>query len=73
MAALLLGGVHHSLIEVIAVCAPIFGDGMPRSLEEMLEHLVPHGLELEWRGASQSITPEAFHSVLGGRLKNRLA
>lgn len=73
MAALLLGGVHHSLVEVIAVCAPILGHGMPRSLEEMLKQLVPHGLELEWRGVSHSITPEAFHSELGGRLEDRLA
>lgn len=73
MAALLLGGVHHSLVEVIAVCAPILGHGMPESLEDMLKQLVPHGLELEWRGVSQSITPEAFHSELGGRLEERLA
>ncbi|CAF9941640.1 hypothetical protein IMSHALPRED_002824 [Imshaugia aleurites] len=72
MAALLLGGVHHSLVEVIAVCAPIMGDRMPQGLEEMLRQLVPHGLELKWRGVSQSITPEAFHSELGGRLEDRL-
>lgn len=73
MAALLLGGVHHSLVEVIAVCAPILGHEMPESLEDMLKQLVPHGLELEWKGVSQSITPEAFRSELGGRLENRLA
>lgn len=73
MAALLLGGAHHSLVEVMAVCAPILGHGMPESLEEMLKQLVPHGLELEWRGVLQSITPEAFHSELGDRLEDRLA
>ena len=73
MAALLLGGVHHSLVEVVAVCAPILGHAMPGSLEEMLKQLVPHGLELEWRGVSQSITPETFDSELGLRLQDRLA
>ncbi len=73
MAALLLGGVHHSLVEVIAVCAPILGHAMPGSLEEMLKQLVPHALELEWRGVSQSITPETFYSELGIRLQDRLA
>ena len=73
MAALLLGGVHHSLVEVMAVCAPILGHGMPESLEEMLKQLVPHGLELEWRGVSQTLTSEAFLSELGGRLEDRLA
>ena len=72
MAALLLGGVHHSLIEVMAVSAPILGHGMPGSLEDMLKQLVPHKLEFEWRGLSQSITPEAFHNELGSRLEDRL-
>ncbi|CAD6571741.1 MAG: hypothetical protein ASARMPRED_004774 [Alectoria sarmentosa] len=73
LAALILGGVHHSLVEVIAVCAPILGHGMPGSLEEMLKQLVPHELELEWRGVSQSITPEAFLNELRGRLETRVA
>ena len=73
MAALLLGGVHHSLVEVIAVCVPILGHRMLGRLEEMLKQLVPHGLELEWRGVSQSIRPEAFYSELSARLEDRLA
>ena len=73
MAALLLGGVHHSLIEVIAVCAPILGQGMPGNLEELLKQLVPHRLELEWRGVSHGMTPEAFYSELSSRLQDRLA
>ncbi len=73
MAAMLLGGIHHSLVEVIVVCAPILGHGMPGSVEEMLKQLVPHRLQLEWSGVSQSMTPEAFHSELAGRLKDRLA
>ena len=72
MAALLLGGVHHSLIEVMAVSAPILGHDTPGSLEDMLKQLVPHKLEFEWRGVSQSITPEAFHNELGSRMEDRL-
>ena len=29
--SLMLGGYHHSMIEVMAVCAPILQQGMPRS------------------------------------------
>ena len=72
MAALLLGGVHHSLIEVMAVSAPILGHGTPGTLEDMLKQLVPRKLEFEWRGMSQSITPEAFHNELGSRMEDRL-
>ena len=73
MAALILGGVHHSLVEVMAVCAPILGQEMPASLEDMLEQLVPHELGLEWEGESQNMTPEAFYSDLSGRLEGLLA
>lgn len=73
MVGMILGGVHHSLAEVMAVCAPILGDGIPGNLEEMLIQLVPRSLELEWRGVSRSMTPEAFRSELGDRLKGRLA
>ena len=73
MAALILGGIHHSLIEVMAVCAPIVGQEMPQSLEEMLRQLVPHTLELEWKGISASITPEGFYRELSAHLKARLA
>lgn len=72
MAAMLLGGVHHSMAEIMTVCAPILGHEMPTSLEEMLQQLVPHELQLKWRGASQSITPEAFYGELGESLENRL-
>ncbi|KAL9626504.1 MAG: hypothetical protein Q9204_007250 [Flavoplaca sp. TL-2023a] len=72
LAALSLGGLHHSLAEVMVVSAPILGQKMPGSLEEMLAQLVPHKLKLEWRNAKASITPEAFRSMIVHRLRVRL-
>ena len=69
LAALLLGGAHHSLIEVMSVCAPIADQEAPRSLEEMLDQLVPRAMEMEWRGESHKVMPETFY----GELSNRLA
>lgn len=73
MAALILGGVHHSLFEVIGVCAPLLGHEMPKNLDEMLEQLIPRTLELVWRGKAHSITPGAFRSELSHRIGDRLA
>ncbi|KAL8888248.1 MAG: hypothetical protein Q9192_006208 [Flavoplaca navasiana] len=72
LAALSLGGLHHSLAEVMVVSAPILGQEMPGSLEEMLVQLVPHELQLEWKNAKASITPEGFRSMVVQRLKIRL-
>ncbi|KAI4276435.1 MAG: hypothetical protein LQ337_002485 [Flavoplaca oasis] len=72
LAALCLGGLHHSLAEVMVVSAPILGQEMPGSLEEMLVQLVPHELKLKWRNAKASITPEGFRSMIVQRLKLRL-
>ena len=71
-AALLLGGSHHSLIEVMSVCGPIVGCEMPRNVRDMLEQLVPRKLELEWEGESCFLTPESFYSELSRRLYARL-
>ena len=72
-AAALLGGSHHSLIEVMAVCGPIVGCKMPENVRDMLEQLVPRKLELEWEGKSVFLTPESFYSELSRRLYARLA
>ena len=72
-AALLLGGSHHSLIEIMAVCGPIVGSGMPENVRDMLEQLVPRKLELEWEGETVCLTPENLYSELSCRLYARLA
>ncbi|KAL8678361.1 MAG: hypothetical protein Q9186_005286 [Xanthomendoza sp. 1 TL-2023] len=72
LAALILGGAHHSLAEVMAVSGPILGQVMPQSLEEMLEELVPRKLELQWRGTIQGIKPEVFQRSIWSRLEDRL-
>ena len=71
-AAALLGGSHHSLIEVMAVCGPIVGCEMPKDVRDMLDQLVPRKLELEWEGESACLTPDSFYSELSGRLCARL-
>ncbi|KAL8769223.1 MAG: hypothetical protein Q9209_004724 [Squamulea sp. 1 TL-2023] len=73
LTALILGGLHHSLAEVMAVSAPILGQEMPSNLEEMLNQLVPYTLELEWGDTKPSMTPEAFRDMIAHRLKARLA
>lgn len=72
-AAMLLGGSHHSLIEALAVCAPLCGCRMPKDLKDMLDQLVPRELELTQKGARYSLSPEAFYHELSRRLNARLA
>ncbi|KAL9597965.1 MAG: hypothetical protein Q9219_004796 [cf. Caloplaca sp. 3 TL-2023] len=73
MAALGLGGHHHSLVEVIAVCAPILGEETPSTVEAMVEALVAHDMELEWHGECQGISPLYFQRMLDEHLRRRLA
>ena len=73
MAAILLGDEHHSLVEVMAVCAPLLDQQMSNDLEDISEQLVPRTLSLEWEGRSQSISPEAFQGSLSRCLKDRVA
>ena len=72
-AAMLLGGSHHSLIEALAVCAPLCGCRMPKDLKDMLDQLVPRELELTQGEARYSLSPEAFYHELSRRLNARLA
>ena len=73
MAALLIGEFHHSLFEVVLVCAPILGEDTPESLEAMLGQLIPRRLKVDRQGESSSITPDEFESELASRIKHRLA
>ena len=73
VAALILGGHHHSLAEVLMVCAPILGEEMPGTVDDMVEALVPHDMELEWNGEYQGIAVLCFQRMLGEHLKSRLA
>ena len=72
-AAMLLGGSHHSLIEALAVCAPLCGCRMPQDLKDMLDQLVPRELELTHGGVRYRLSPEAFYRELNRRLDARLA
>ena len=73
IASLLLSGPHHSLAEIMIVCAPLMGCKPPDGLLDMIEQLVPHDLRIEWEGQSHTITPGGFRSELASRLDRLLA
>ncbi|KAK3325021.1 hypothetical protein B0H66DRAFT_547259 [Apodospora peruviana] len=73
VASLLLSGSHHSLAEIMMVCAPLMGCRPPEGLADMIEQLVPHELRMMWEGVSHTITPVKFRSELARRLDRVLA
>ena len=73
IASLLLSGPHHSLAEIMIVCAPLMGCKPPDGLVDMIEQLVPHDLRIVWEGQSHTITPGGFRSELASRLDRLLA
>jgi hypothetical protein len=69
-AASLLGGNHHSLFEVMMVCAPLVGCAEPTTFAEMVRQLVPHKLQIEYRGLQHCLSPEEFDERLACRLES---
>ncbi|KAF2814234.1 uncharacterized protein BDZ99DRAFT_567896 [Mytilinidion resinicola] len=68
IAALLLNGSYHSLIEVMAVFAPLVGCAELGSLEEMIDQLVPRELEMILMGNLYIVRPNRFRDELAARI-----
>jgi hypothetical protein len=70
VASLLLSGYHHSLVEVMIVCAPLV-KGQPETptgLLEMIEDLVPGEVAITVGGETLCITADEFQEDLAARI-----